>query len=197
MRHYAQLPRAEIRAHFAAYCQARPKGAKFAHRACDGPAGSSPSMKWVNPPVAWMMHAGVPALWEAAASMPGLTASPAHTPRIALEAYPGYLAHAVLGRQSYKADDRARQTPERHHARRHLINALLAGQHPMALALEAEPAQQQMLVDDPRGDALDSVLALLQAAWAHQQHHAGHPCWGLPSDIDPLEGWIVGVPAPV
>jgi hypothetical protein len=34
------------------------------------------------------------------------------------------------------------------------------------------------------------VLCLLQAAWALQQHEAGHPRWGLP-EFDPLEGWIV------
>ena len=51
MRHYAALDRREIRDLFKAFCDARPAGAKFAHRATDGPAGSSPSMKWVNPPV--------------------------------------------------------------------------------------------------------------------------------------------------
>ena len=44
MRHYAGLSRAEIRDTFAAFCDARPAGAKFAHRACDKPAGSSPSV---------------------------------------------------------------------------------------------------------------------------------------------------------
>ena len=62
MRHYQALSRAEIRATFKAFCDARPAGGKFAHRACDRPAGSSPSMKWVNPPVAYMLHAGVPLL---------------------------------------------------------------------------------------------------------------------------------------
>src|SRR5689334_15564843 len=42
MRHYAGLSRAEIRDTFAAFCAARPAGSKFAHRACDAPAGSSP-----------------------------------------------------------------------------------------------------------------------------------------------------------
>ncbi|HKW83638.1 MAG TPA: DUF429 domain-containing protein, partial [Burkholderiaceae bacterium] len=42
MRHYAALPRAEIRSTFAKFCAARPAGGKFAHRATDGPAGSSP-----------------------------------------------------------------------------------------------------------------------------------------------------------
>ncbi|MFX8031910.1 DUF429 domain-containing protein, partial [Acinetobacter baumannii] len=40
--HYAALSRAEIRDRFAAFCDARPAGGKFAHRACDGPAGASP-----------------------------------------------------------------------------------------------------------------------------------------------------------
>ncbi len=72
MSHYAALPRAAIREAFAAFCQARPAGGKFAHRATDGPAGSSPSMKWVNPPVAFMMHAGVPRLIAAGVHLPGL-----------------------------------------------------------------------------------------------------------------------------
>ena len=39
MDHYAALPRPEIRDRFAAFCDARPAGGKFAHRACDRPAG--------------------------------------------------------------------------------------------------------------------------------------------------------------
>ena len=65
MDHYCTLERAQIREQFAAFCNARPVGGKFAHRATDGPAGSSPSMKWVNPPVAYMLHAGVPLLRQA------------------------------------------------------------------------------------------------------------------------------------
>jgi hypothetical protein len=72
IRHYAALSRPEIRALFAAFCDARPPGQKFAHRAADRPAGSSPSMKWVNPPVAYMLHAGVPRLLAAGLHLPGL-----------------------------------------------------------------------------------------------------------------------------
>jgi hypothetical protein len=72
MRHYAALSREQIRDTFAAFCDARPAGGKFAHRACDKPAGSSPSMKWVNPPVAYMLHAGVPLLIDAGVHLPGL-----------------------------------------------------------------------------------------------------------------------------
>ena len=89
MRHYAALTRPQIRDTFAAFCAARPAGAKFAHRACDAPAGSSPSMKWVNPPVAYMLHAGAPRLLDAGLHLPAL--SDGDMTRIALEGYPGLL----------------------------------------------------------------------------------------------------------
>ena len=76
MAHYAALSRPEIRDCFAAFCDARPVGGKFAHRATDKPAGSSPSMKWVNPPVAYMLHAGVPRLLAAGVYLPGLQPRP-------------------------------------------------------------------------------------------------------------------------
>lgn len=192
MAHYAALDRDTIREAFAAFCDARPVGGKFAHRATDGPAGSSPSMKWVNPPVAFMMHAGVPRLIAANATLPGLRqGDPA---RVALEAYPGLLARSVLGNTSYKSDDKARQTPERLIARRTLLNALENGLAPLlqgaGLRLRLSHAQRDALADDPSGDRLDAVLCLLQAAWAQHQHRSGHPRWGLP-ECDPLEGWIV------
>jgi len=192
MAHYAGLSREAIRDTFAAFCQARPVGGKFAHRATDTPAGSSPSMKWVNPPVAFMLHAGVPRLIEAGVSLPGL--HPGDPARVALEAYPGLLARSVLGATSYKSDDKAKQTPERLIARRTLINALENGQAPLlqavGLRLKLSHAQADALAADASGDTLDAVLCLLQAAWALQQHLAGHPRWGLP-EADPLEGWIV------
>lgn len=195
MRLYAGLGRAEIRERFAAFCAARPAGGKFAHRATDRWAGSSPSMKWVNPPVAWMLHAGVPPLIDAGACLPGLDAGEAaladahgRPRRIALEAYPGLLAREVLGRASYKSDDRARQTDQRRAQRQRLLEALQAGQTRLGLRLVLPPALHAPLREDGRGDALDAVLCLLQAAWGWQR---GAPDYGLPMPVDPLEGWIV------
>ena len=187
MRHYTQLSRAQIRDTFAAFCDARPVGQKFAHRACDGPAGSSPSMKWVNPPVAYMLHAGVPLLIEAGAHLPGLHAG--DEGRVALEGYPGLLARELLGARSYKSDTRAKQTAERLIARKDLVDALEQGRTRLGLRLRVSHAQRDALVADASGDRLDAVLCLMQAAWAAQQ--PGH---GLPDGIDPLEGWIVSAP---
>ncbi|MDT9001540.1 DUF429 domain-containing protein [Paucibacter sp. APW11] len=184
MAHYAALSRAEIRAQFAAFCAPRPVGAKFAHRACDGPAGASPSMKWVNPPVAYMLHAGVPLLLEAGAHLPGLHDGDRR--RVALEGYPGLLARELIQRRSYKSDDRSKQTEERLIARKDLIEALEQGRSRLGLRLKLSHAQRDALVDDASGDRLDAVLCLMQAAWASQREG-----YGLPAEIDPLEGWIV------
>jgi hypothetical protein len=184
MQHYGALSRQEIRATFAAFCAGRPSGAKFAHRSTDRPAGSSPSMKWVNPPVAYMMHAGVPLLLHAGVQMPGLHAGdPA---RVALEGYPGLLAREILGSRSYKSDDRAKQTTPRLIARIDLVDALGLGRTRLQLRLKLSHAQREELIADAAGDRLDAVLCLMQAAWA-----ASQPDFGMPHGVDPLEGWIV------
>jgi hypothetical protein len=145
----------------------------------------------------------VPLLLDAGAHLPGL--HPGDTDRVALEAYPGLLArqalaHASTPSRSYKADDRARQTPERLIARRSILAALESGEAPLlrsaGLRLRLTHAQRDALADDATGDSLDAVLCLMQAAWALWQQtvapraDAG-PGWGLPA-FDPLEGWIVG-----
>ncbi|MBC7918637.1 MAG: DUF429 domain-containing protein [Rhodoferax sp.] len=193
IRHYASLDRSDIRAQFAAFCDARPAGGKFAHRATDIPAKSSPSMKWVNPPVAYMLHAGVPRLLDAGVYFPGLQAvrEGAATQRVALEAYPGLMARELIGARSYKNDDKAKQTPERLIARKDIVHALEMGQTRLQLRLKLSHAQRDQLTDDASGDALDAVLCMVQAAWALQRYEAGDLRWGLPADTDPLEGWIL------
>jgi hypothetical protein len=185
MSHYAGLSRDEIRRTFAAFCDARPVGGKFAHRACDAPAGSSPSMKWVNPPVAYMLHAGVPPMIAAGVSLPavGLAGDPR---RVALEGYPGLLARELIGRRSYKSDEAAKQTSDRLIARKDVVEALEQGRTRLGLRLKLTHAQRESLVDDASGDRLDAVLCMVQAAWA-----AGQPNFGLPASHDLLEGWIV------
>ncbi len=141
MDHYAKLTRAEIREQFKAFCDARPVGNKFAHRACDIPAGSSPSMKWVNPPVAYMMHAGVPRLRAAGLHLPGLCNGDQR--RVGLEAYPGMLARELIGNRSYKSDDKAKQGPERWVARSDLLQKLELGQTKLGLRLQLSNALRE------------------------------------------------------
>jgi hypothetical protein len=103
----------------------------------------------------------------------------------------------VLGRRSYKSDDRAKQTPDRLIARKDLLAALEHGERAagvplfIGLSLKASPLLLDQLSTDASGDPLDAVLCLMQAAWSLRQHQAGLPHYGLPDDVDPLEGWIV------
>ena len=184
--HYAGLTRQDIRGTFGAFCDARPVGGKFAHRAFDRKAGSSPSMKWVNPPVAYMLHAALPLLLAAGVHMPGL--HDGDRSRVALEAYPGLLARELIGNRSYKSDDRAKQTPERLIARKDLLHALELGETRLGVRLKLSNAQRDTLAGDASGDCLDAVLCLVQAAWAARH---GAPRYGLPEQFDPLEGWIL------
>ena len=187
VRHVERLPRAAMVAAFKAFCDARPAGGKFAHRACDGPAGASPSMKWINPPVALMLQAGAPRLLAAGVDIPLL--HDGDPGRVALEAYPGMLARAIVGRGSYKSDDPAKQDAARRRQREAIVAALGEGRHPMRLMVAMGARVRAECVDDGSGDCLDAVLCLVQAAWA-QARRADN--WGLPTDVDPIEGWIVG-----
>jgi Protein of unknown function (DUF429) len=159
-------------------------------------------MKWVNPPVAFMLHAGVPRLLAAGCDFPGL--HPGRKDRVALEAYPGFLARKIIGQASYKSDDKSKQTPERLIARRSIIETLETGhlpktadgkrQKPLDITLKLTHAQRDELAADASGDSLDAVLCLWQAAWASfQAPKRGAPGFGLPKGMDALEGWIVGV----
>lgn len=184
IRQVSAMSRADLRTTFKAVCDARPAGSKFLHRATDLSAGSSSSMKWVNPPVAYMLHAGTPLLLEANVTLPFMHEGDPQ--RIALEAYPGMVARHIT-RASYKNDAPAMQTPERRAARLLIMQALEKGEHPHQIRLDADKFRKAML-DDGSGDLLDAALCALLAAWGWQRRQSGY---GLPAH-DGLEGWIVG-----
>ena len=58
-----------------------------------------------------MFYKGAPRLVRAGVTTPGL--SDGDPGRAVVEAYPGVLARALIGRRSYKNDDRKRQTSEK------------------------------------------------------------------------------------
>ena len=190
VRFYCSQPRQSLREVFRRWCDARPAGDKFAWRQADKPAGSSPAMRWTNPPVAWMMHAGIGRMLDAGLAFPAHAHAGTGLERIALEAYPGFTARQVC-RRSYKSDAAAGRTEDRAANRRVILRALVAGSAGLAVALVIRPAWSRRLADDCRGDLLDAVICGLQAA-----HAATRPGYGLPAAVDPLEGWIASVPPP-
>jgi len=200
---FSDAPREQLRSAFKAWCDARPVGDKFAWRAADRPAGSSPAMRWTNPPVAWMMQAGVRRMRDADLLFPAhrspswafddagrLTANVGGQARIALEAYPAFTARQVI-RSSYKSDDPSKHTPERFAARRQIVRALERGVAGLAVQLELSGEWRDALEAEGSADLLDAVICGLQAA-----HASLCPGWGLSPAVDPLEGWISTVPHP-
>jgi Protein of unknown function (DUF429) len=131
-------------------------------------------------PVGFMYYEGFSRLVRAHVHIPQLREG--DTTRVALEGYPGLLAHELIGRRSYKNSDEA----DRLIARKDMLDALEQGRTRLGLRLKLSHAQRDALADDASGDRLDAVLCLAQAAWASTQ--ANH---GLPKKHDALEGWIV------
>lgn len=185
--HYGSMSKDQIRATFRAWCDARPAGKKFAHRASDGPAGASPSMKWVNPPVALMLREGAPRLLQAGVHIPGMHAGDAS--RVAIEAYPGYLARKILGRQSYKTDTPSKDAADKQMARSELLCAMEEGML-MGIRMRIPNYLRAEMLLDAKGDLLDATLCALLAGWCAKRSDTN---FGLPADLDPVEGWIAGV----
>ena len=191
MQHYTAFSRADIRAQFKAYCDARPVGQKFAHRATDLIAKSSPSMKWVNPPVAYMMHAGVPLLLELNAQIVGLHQTSHAPPFFALEAYPGMLARHWVGNKSYKSDDIQKQDQARYLMRQKIVQGLVNGYQALGIQLQASHQHLSVLQNDASADSLDACLCAISAAWALKQYQSGDLLWGLSKNMNRLEGEII------
>ena len=175
--------RMDFRALVDAWGNTRPAGQRLLHRRTDtampGVSSTSPlQTRYV--PVGFMYFEGVSRLLAAGLSLPGLHAGDGA--RVAVEGYPGFLAFELIGSRSYKNSDAA----DRLIARKDIVDALEQGRTRLGLRLKLTHAQRESLVDDASGDRLDAVLCLVQAAWA-----AAQPGYGMPGDVDPVEGWIV------
>ncbi len=175
--------RMALRALIDAWTGTRPVGSKLPHRKTDvtrhGVSSTSPlQTRYV--PVAFMYFEGVLRLVKGNVTVPGMRRG--RPDAVALEGYPGLLAHELIGRCSYKNVD----DPSRRAARAAIVAAVETGRHRLAVPVCLPPACRQVLLDDASGDTLDAVLCLVQAAWASQ--HANH---GLPTALDAVEGWIV------
>ncbi|MBN2887285.1 MAG: DUF429 domain-containing protein [Chromatiaceae bacterium] len=141
-----------------------------------------------------MFFEGAPQLLRAGITIPRV--HDGDPERICVEAYPGLLARALIGRRPYKQDDPRKQSPEREQPRRELLTMILDGRTRSAYGLEIQAPLS--LADDPGGDTLDALLCAIQTAWAwtQQAHDDGQPTApGSPRPIpmpvsDPLEGWI-------
>jgi hypothetical protein len=176
--------RMAFRALVDAWGNTQPAGQRLLHRLTDrtlvGGVSSTSPLQTRYVPVGFMYYEGLSRLLAAGAHLPGLFEGDQQ--RVALEGYPGLLAHELIGKRSYKNDDSA----ERLLARKDIVEALEQGRTRLQMRLKLTPAQAGELIADASGDRLDAVLCLMQAAWA-----AGQPGYGMPKQVDAVEGWIV------
>lgn len=178
--------KAEFKRRLDEYRESRARGEKYAKRAGDSASGAHPAVKLVNPPVGLMFFEGSPRLAAANLTVPRLArGDPA---RVALEAYPGMLVRRHLNiRDSYKNDQKSKQTRAQRIARREIVDAIKRGL-PHDIRVKFSSVLERELLDDGSGDSLDAVICALQASWGHRR---GAPGYGLPEHVDPVEGWIV------
>lgn len=157
------------------------------HRKTDFRAGShSPLKTRTNPPVGLMFYEGAWRLLKAGIHVPGLHET--GSGRVAVEAYPGLLVRRLNER--YYKNDSETSAMANSAARRRLLAALKTGEGAgLMCALVCDSRKLDEQIADKSGDWLDAVMCAVQAhaAWLNRDSN-----YGLPEEIDPVEGWIVG-----
>ncbi|CAN5257514.1 MAG: DUF429 domain-containing protein [Actinomycetota bacterium] len=187
VREVGTLPKEEFEGKIRADMALRPTGSKWRYRLADRRSGSSSAMMLFRVPVGKMFYQGAPRLLAS-----GVRVEPCRRNgdgRVAVEAYPAVVARRFLGRTAYKRDG-VPDTPERRSARETLLQGLESAvlRDVYGFTVEMDASWREEFVSDPSADALDSLLCAVQAAWAYEKRDEGY---GVPSECDPDEGWIL------
>ena len=169
------------------YKRDREAGDKEHRRFTDVQASSISPQKLYGVPVGKMFFEGAPRLLRSRLNV--LPVRPNNDNRIALESYPALLARRWIGRQSYKSDTVANQSEALLFARKNIVKGIMSEDFKSAFGFEmvCTDAEKQRIIDDATGDQMDALLCATQAAWAWTQRDKG---FGIPEDVDALEGWI-------
>ncbi len=200
-RFYCSLDKEVIKNFFIKWCSTKNYGEKFAYRSTDRASKSSPAMRWVNPPVAWMTHAGIERIRKAGLIFPAhqknfnsmqeqkninrfMMGDCNFDNRLAFEVYPALTAR-VVSTKSYKNDDKNKDSSVRVMIRKNIIKYLRYGKAGLSTKLKSSLELQNRMIMDCKGDYLDAAICALQAAEVIKIRN-----FGLPKNLDPLEGWI-------
>ena len=167
------------------YRQDRAAGDREHLRQTDREAGAISPMKVYGVPVGKMFFEGAPRMLAAGFSV--LPCHPTNDPRIVIEIYPALMSKSIIGKQSYKSDDKRKQTMEMQLLRQAIINQVRSPISSTKYDFVVKIDQQLMCecVRDASGDTIDAVIAAIQAASAFRQLD-----FGIPKNCDRLEGWI-------
>ena len=187
MRIIASMDKKRFEETLTRYQESRPAGDKQHLRATDALAGARSPMMMHRVPVGKMFFEGATRLFRSDVSV--LPCRPANVNRIVLEGYPALVARKLVGKQSYKSDERGKQTMDKEMARREIVSGLSSNMMVSCYGFRVELTDQiaETLIGDAMGDKLDAVLCAIQAGWAFLQRESAY---GIPPGYD-KEGWIV------
>jgi hypothetical protein len=169
------------------YWKSRAKGDKLHLRKTDILAGARSPMMLYRVPVGKMFFEGATRILQANVSM--LPCRPMANSRIVVESYPALVARKFIGKQSYKSDERSKQTKDREMTRLEIVNGLRSSKIEKLYGLRVELSDEisERLVEDPMGDELDAVLSSVQSGWAWLKRFSD---LDLPEMCRKIEGWI-------
>lgn len=180
--------RAAFRDALVAHRRRRPAGDKYQFRDQDRRVGAASPVNTQRPPVALMFYEGARRLAHAEVDVRPCRPRPGCS-RVAVEGYPRLVARHWIDDRAYKGGapaDSHRTAAARRELLSHLASPAAAGYYGAAVVLDDEASDRA--VNDWSGDLLDAVLCTAQAAWAHHERNRGY---GVPTMVDPDEGWIV------
>jgi hypothetical protein len=170
------------------YREQSPSSDKQHCRHVDVAADARSPMTMVKAPVGRMFLHGAPFLRRSNVSV--LPCRPRTDERVVLEAYLALVARRLIGKTRYKADTNVENPHLLADARRELVDGLMARslKDEFGIRIVIDRTIREAFIEQTSADSLDSVLCALQAAWSWTRREQG---WGIPSQVDPLEGWIV------
>ena len=156
------------------------------HRATDLAARSeSPLKTRANPPVGLMFYEGAWRLAGCDLHVPGLRSS--KSDKVALEAFPG-LAIQRLGERYYK-NDKTTSADDNIAARTRILQRLQAkDDNALKCRISVPSSSLKDRMMHASGDWLDAVLCATQAHWGWTRKEKN---FGLPTGVNPVEGWII------
>jgi hypothetical protein len=175
------------------YGEGRLIGDKLHLRETDVLVGARSPMMLYRVPVGKMFFEGATRLLKANVSV--LPCHPTADNRFVVEGYPALVARRCVGKQSYKSDEREKQTQTRENARREIVDILRSNEiekwYGFGVTMSDEMSER--LIEDPQGDVLDAILCGVQGGWAWLHRFNMFELAGVYKQI---EGWIVD-PAPI
>jgi hypothetical protein len=184
----ASMGKKEFEETLKSYRESRTKGDKLHLRETDIRASARSPMMLHRVPVGKMFFEGATRLLQSDVSI--LPCRPTRDSRRVVEGYPALVARKLIGKCSYKSDERVKQTMDRKLARVEIIRGLRSNKIEEMYGLRVEMSEELCveLTEDAMGDQLDAVLCGVQGAWAWLQRDNGY---GISASCQSIEGWII------